>query len=98
VPYPTHVHGLLVRHRDVSHTTAFRTFKQLRKLFNVMSLDNGLANKPDIHAFTASSSSRCSAATQEPAVRYVNAGRTACPEPGRRSTDDHSADDTGRRE
>ena len=60
MPYPTHVHGLLVRHRDVSHTTAFRTFKQLRKLFNVMSLDNGLANKPDIHAFTASSSSRCS--------------------------------------
>ena len=54
-----HIHGLLVADRDVQPDNCTRTFEQLRELFNLMSLDTCIADKPHIHTFTAPSASRC---------------------------------------
>ena len=48
-----HVRGLLVTDWDVYPDNGVRTFKQLWELFDLMSLDTCLADKPDIHTFTS---------------------------------------------
>ena len=53
-----HIRGLLVTDWDVYPDNGVRTFKQLWELFDLMSLDTCLADKPDIHTFTAPSASR----------------------------------------